>query len=114
GCVAATPEAEIFWLSDGVDLGRSAEFVEGLAKAASGRAITVVEGGIEPARALAAAENTAGALTVKVLRAATDGGDNGVVRALDLKGLPLADARFAFNSGEREADAPADITPSGW
>src|SRR5215510_14945768 len=92
--LAATPEAEIFWLSDGVDLGRSA---------------TVVEGGIEPARALAAAENTAGALTVKVLRAATDGGDNGVVRALDLKGLPLADARFAFKSDEREADAQFDM-----
>jgi len=107
--LAATPEAEIFWLSDGVDLGRSAEFVEGLAKAASGRPVTVVEGGIEPARALAAAENTAGALTVKVLRAATDGGDNGVVRALDLKGLPLADARFAFKSDEREADAQFDM-----
>jgi len=107
--LGATPEAEIFWLSDGVDLGRSAEFVEGLAKAASGRPVTVVEGGIEPARALAAAENTAGALTVKVLRAATDGDDNGVVRALDLKGLPLADARFAFKSDEREADAQFDM-----
>jgi len=107
--LAATPDAEIFWLADGVDMGRAGEFVDGLAKAASGRAITVVEGGIEPARALAAAENTAGALTVKVLRAATDGGDNGVVRALDLKGLPLADARFAFKSGERETDAQFDM-----
>lgn len=107
--LTATPDAEIFWLSDGVDLGRSAEFVDGLAKATNGRAVTVIEGGIEPARALAGAENTAGALTVKVLRAGTDGGDSGVVRALDLKGLPLADARFAFKSGERETDAQFDL-----
>jgi hypothetical protein len=107
--LSATPDAEVFWLSDGVDLGRSAEFVEGLARATGGRAVTVVEGGVEPARALGDAENTAGALTVKVLRAATDGGDVGVVRALDLKGLPLADARFAFKGGEREADAEFDL-----
>jgi hypothetical protein len=71
--------------------------------------MTIVDGGLEPARALAAAENTAGALSVKVLRAATNGGDTGVVRALDLKGLPLGDARFAFTAGERETDAEFDL-----
>jgi Domain of unknown function (DUF4159)/Aerotolerance regulator N-terminal len=106
--VAATPDVEVFWLSDGVDLGRSSEFVEGLQQALSGRAITVVDGGVEPARALAAAENTAGALTVKVLRAA-DGAAEGVVRALDLKGLPLGDARFAFKPGDRETAATFDL-----
>ncbi|MFL5061118.1 MAG: DUF4159 domain-containing protein [Xanthobacteraceae bacterium] len=106
--VAATPDVEVFWLSDGVDLGRSSEFVEGLQQALSGRAITVVDGGVEPARALAAAENTAGALTVKVLRAA-DGAAEGVVRALDLKGLPLGDARFTFKPGDRETAATFDL-----
>jgi len=106
--VAATPDVEVFWLSDGVDLGRSSEFVEGLQQALSGRAITVVDGGVEPARALAAAENTAGALTVKVLRAA-DGAAEGVVRALDLKGLPLGDARFTFKPGDRETAAAFDL-----
>jgi Domain of unknown function (DUF4159)/Aerotolerance regulator N-terminal len=106
--VAATPDVELFWLSDGVDLGRSSEFVEGLQQALSGRAITVVDGGVEPARALAAAENTAGALTVKVLRAA-DGAAEGVVRALDLKGLPLGDARFTFKPGDRETAATFDL-----
>jgi hypothetical protein len=103
------PDVELFWLADGVDLGRASEFVDGLGRAAAGRPITIVEGGIEPARALAAAENTAGALSVKVLRASTDGGDSGVVRALDLKGLPLGDARFAFKSGERETSAQFDL-----
>ena len=49
--LTATPDAEVVWLSDGVDLGHASEFVEGLARAASGRPITVVEGGIDPARA---------------------------------------------------------------
>ena len=104
----ATPDAEILWLSDGVDLGHSAEFVEGLVKATGGRPVTVIEGGIEPARALAAAENTAGALTVKVLRAATDGGDNGVVRA---RSREPAARRCALRvqGGRREADAQFDM-----
>jgi Aerotolerance regulator N-terminal len=106
--LAATPDVEVFWLSDGVDLGRSNEFVEGLQQALSGHSVTVVDGGVEPARALAAAENTAGALTVKVLRSA-DGAAEGVVRALDLKGLPLGDARFTFKPGERETDAAFDL-----
>ncbi len=43
------------------------------------------------ARALAGADNAAGALTVKVLRAAGGAAETGTVRALDLKGLPLGD-----------------------
>ena len=107
--LAATPDVELFWLADGVDLGRTNEFVDGLLRAAGSRPITVVEGGIEPARALAGAENTAGALSVKVLRSGTEGSDNGVVRALDLKGLPLGDARFVFKAGERETAAQFDL-----
>ena len=58
-----------------------------------------------------AAENTAGSLTVKVLRAepAEPEPDTGVVRALDLRGLPLGEARYAFKSGERETDAVIDL-----
>jgi len=107
--LAASSDVEVFWLSDGVDLGRSSEFVEALARATGGHPVTVIDGGVEPARALSAAENTAGALTVKVLRAATDGAATGVVRALDLKGLPLGDAPFAFKPGDRETDAEFDL-----
>ena len=106
---APHPTSRSVWLSDGVDLGRSKEFVDGLAGAVGGRPITVVDGGIEPARALAAAENTASTLSVKVLRVATGGSDNGVIRALDLKGLPLGDARFTFAAGERETTAEFDL-----
>jgi hypothetical protein len=104
----ATPGVELVWLSDGVDAGKAKDFVEGLKRIAGARPITVVDGGLDPARALVAADNAAGGLTVKVLRAG-EGSANGVVRALDLKGLPLGDAAFAFKPGERETDATLDL-----
>ena len=67
--------------------------------------MTVVEGGVAGARALSSADNAAGALTVKVLRATGGPTETGTVRALDLKGLPLGDAAFSFKDGERETDA---------
>ncbi len=105
----ATPDAEIVWLSDGVDIGHADDFVTGLARIAEKRSITVVEGGVAPAHALTAADNAAGVLSVKVLRAQTAEDGAGAVRALDLKGLPLGDAQFAFKSGEREAEAQFDL-----
>jgi hypothetical protein len=106
--LAAAPTVEIIWLSDGVDLGRTNEFVDGLARALDKRPITVVDGGIGPAHGLAAADNAAGALTVKVLRAA-GAAETGLVRALDLKGLPLGEARFAFTAQDRETEAQLDL-----
>jgi hypothetical protein len=102
-------DVELVWLSDGIDLGRGADFVKGLAQALGGRPLTIVAGGIPPVRALVGAENAAGALSVKVLRGGTDAAENGTVRALDLKGLVLGEAPFAFRSGEREADARFDL-----
>ena len=107
--LAATPDVEIVWLSDGVDAGHAADFVQALARIAEKRAITVVEGGVRPARALAAADNAAGVLSVKVLRSVSGGDDAGAVRALDLKGLPLGEAAFSFKPGELEAEAQLDL-----
>ena len=103
--LAATPEVELVWLSDGVDLGGGSEFVAALARLIEQRPITVIDGGVAGARALAAADNAAGALTVKVLRASNGAGETGTVRALDLKGLPLGDTSFTFRDGERESEA---------
>ena len=86
----------------------------GLAQAIGNRPLTVIDGGIAAALALAAADNAAGALTVKVLRAADAGRESGVVRALDLKGLPLGEARFAFKARRprsRGRDRPAGRDP---
>src|SRR5260370_19757860 len=104
----ATPDAELVWLSDGVDLGGGTEFVAALGRLIGTRQLTVIKGGLAPAHALSAADNTAGALTVKVLRSATGTAETGTVRGLDLKGLPLGDAPFAFKAEDTETEA--DLT----
>jgi hypothetical protein len=103
----AAPSAEILWLSDGVDLGGGNDFVAALAKVAGNRQVTVIAGGLPPAHALSSADNTAGALSVKVLRSATGSAETGTVRGLDLKGLPLGDAPFSF--GARDTETEADL-----
>jgi len=104
----ATGDVEIAWLSDGVDTGRGPEFIEGLGKVAGDRTITVFEGGTSSPLALAAAENAAAKMTVKVLR--TDSGAaTGIVRALDSKGSPIAEARYNFAPTARETDAAFDL-----
>jgi hypothetical protein len=107
--LAKTPNVDVIWMSDGTDVGEGAQFVAGLSRLTDARSITVVDGGVQPARALAGADNAAGALTVKVLRARTDGGEAGVVRAFDLKGLPLGETRFTFKGQDHETDAEFDL-----
>jgi hypothetical protein len=62
-----------------------------------------------PARALVGADNAAGALTVKVLRANAGDNANGVVRALDQKGLALGEAPFTFKGNDRETEATFEL-----
>ena len=103
------PHVEVLWLSDGVDLGKGAQFVDGLKKIIGNHPLTIVAGGLPAPHALADADNAAGALTVKVLRPQTGKAENGLVRAIDLKGLPLGEAKFAFKAGERETQASIDL-----
>src|SRR6476660_332634 len=107
--LGAAPNVEVVWLSDGVDLGKAATFVDGLKRVIGNHPLSIVEGGLPIPHALAAADNAAGALTVKVLRAHTGAGDVGMVNAIDLKGLPLGEAPFNFKSGDRETDAEIDL-----
>src|SRR5262249_57431593 len=65
----ATPDIEIVWLSDGVDAGHADDFVLALARIADKRPITVVDGGLKPARALSPADNAAGGLCATLLAA---------------------------------------------
>ena len=101
-------DADIVWLNDGIDTGRGAEFVSGLHNAIGNRALTIYEGGTPPAHALAAAENAAAKMTVKVLRA-SGGIESGMVRALDQKGAPIGETRFAFDATAHETDAAFDL-----
>src|SRR5260370_9158251 len=104
----ATPDVEIVWLSDGVDLGGGTEFVAALGRLIGTRQLTVIKGGLAPAHALSSTHNDGGALTVTVLRSATGTVETGTVRGLDLKGLPLGDAPFAFKPEDTETEA--DLT----
>ncbi|HEY5278287.1 MAG TPA: DUF4159 domain-containing protein [Pseudolabrys sp.] len=101
----SSPKVELLWLTDSVDLGKGAEFVAGLKRDIGDHPLSIVQGGLPPAHALAAADNAAGALTVKVLRAEGGSAENGMVNAIDFKGLPLGDAPFAFKAGEKETEA---------
>ena len=103
--LSATSDVELVWLTDGIDLGGGSEFVAALGRLVEQRPITVVEGGIAGARALSSADNAAGALTVKVLRAGAGPAESGTVRALDFRGLPLGDTGFNFKDGEGESEA---------
>ncbi|MBO4222091.1 DUF4159 domain-containing protein [Bradyrhizobium neotropicale] len=104
----ATGDAEIAWLSDGVDTGRGTEFTEGLGKLVENRTLTIYEGGAPSAQALVAAENAAAKMTVKVLRTET-GITSGTVRALDAKGSPIGEARYTFAPQDRETEASFDL-----
>jgi Domain of unknown function (DUF4159)/Aerotolerance regulator N-terminal len=104
----ATGDCEIAWLTDGVDTGRGPEFLEALGKAIGDRQLTVFEGGTPAPLALAAAENAAAKMTVKVLR--PDGGiEAGIVRALDTRGSPIGEARYTFAPQARETEAAFDL-----
>src|SRR2546423_4635222 len=105
----ATNDIEMIWLADGVDLGGGADFRAALGRLVGTRPLTVVEGGLPPAQALTAAENTAASLSVKVLRSATGSTQSGLVRGLDLKGLPLGEANFTFGVNDTETDAELTI-----
>ena len=102
------PDASVIWLTDGIDLGDGAAFTEKLGELARDR-LTIVNGGVQGGHALAAADNAAGGLSVKVLRADDSAPAQGVARARDLRGLALGDAAFAFQAGERETEARFDL-----
>jgi hypothetical protein len=107
--LSTNPEIELVWLSDGIDLGNGAAFVTSLEQTVGQHPLTIVTGGIPQPRALAGAENAAGALAVKVLRATPGASDSGMVRALDLKGLPLGEAQFSFNAADRETEVRFEL-----
>jgi len=103
--LANVHDVDLVWLSDGTDVGHGADFIKALDQTLDKRPITVVEGGVPGARALATVDNAAGALSVKALRAVSGAAESGTVRALDLKGLTLGEAPFDFKPADREAEA---------
>jgi hypothetical protein len=102
------PAAEIVWVADGLAVSDDGGFLARLKQDAASRRLTVHAA--PPAQlALAAPDNLAGALTVKVLRATAAAPASGQVRALDLKGLPLGNAPFVFEGGNLETTARLNL-----
>lgn len=102
--LSATPDTELVWVSDGVSLGDEAPFLDRLRQAAAADRLAIHAAPIRQF-ALTAPENQAGALGVTVLRASASGPAAGIVRAIDLKGLPLGDAPFTFDGSALHARA---------
>lgn len=109
------PGAGVVYLSDGVrlegsDLAGEGGFAADLARIVGDHPLTTLADGVDEPLALASADNAAGALTVKVLRA-----DravlprSGTVRAHDMRGLLLGEAPFSFEPGSRETEARFDM-----
>ncbi len=105
----STPDANIVWISDGVAGVDGQGFIDGLAQMAEKRRITVLKAERASALAIAGAENASGQLNTRIVRAEPNGRDAGLVRALDLKNLPLADMRFSFDPNATETSVAFDL-----
>jgi hypothetical protein len=109
----AEPSADVVWISDGLAPAGRERFEERLASLLDGRPMEVVRDAARGPLALAAADNAPGAMSVRVMRALESGPEMGIVRALDLKNLPLGEAAFRFEPGSRETvarfDMPVDL-----
>ena len=100
--------AEIDWVSDRLSLDPKDGFAAALEKAAPGRVL--VHGSGAPTQvALAGASNEPDGILVKALRASPTGRDALLVRALDVRGRALGEARAQFAPGALDADVKFDL-----
>jgi len=95
--VAGRPKTSIVWIADGIERGHARDFAQKL-KALPAETSLIVDA--EPVRALAGPQNQAGGLEIRVLRSAPGGSEQGLVRALDLKGLAIGAAPFDFGAAD--------------
>lgn len=107
--LAEHPNAQIVFLSDGVASLDGVDFGAALAERAGSGGIVVFGRTRAPALALAGSENAAAGLVATIVRAEPNGRDSGLLRALDLRGLPVGEVPFAFEPGETETLARFDL-----
>ena len=96
--LSSNAETELVWVADDLENGRGRAFATALVEAAKNHKLQIVLQD-RPALAVAGAENGAGSLDVRVLRARANGTSQGTLRALDLKGLPIGETRFDLGAG---------------
>jgi len=107
--LADHPAAQVVWISDGVAGPEEDGFAADLARIVGDRSVIVFEETRAPARALAGTENAASGLGATIVRAEPNGRDAGVLRAVDLRGLPIGETPFAFEPGATETTARFDL-----
>ena len=103
------PNTEILWIADGVELGSASNFAARLA--ALTRSIEVVTDG-GATRAVAGADNEAGALAVRITRSDSLDPAKGFVRALDEQGREVGRAPFDLGQNlatEARVDLPVEL-----
>ena len=100
----AMPQAEIVWISDGIETMDTAPFLARLKELGTTARLTI-HAAPPAALAFAGQQNTATALAARLVRASPAGASEGTVRVLDAKGLLLGDAPFAFSGTALETTA---------
>ncbi len=103
--LARHPDTSLLWVTDGTAGGHAQDFAARLAT--RGSALTILAGN-EAVRGLAGAQNRAGGLSVRVLRAPGTGPRQGVVEAFDRKHRTLAEAAFDL-AGSTATSATFDL-----
>ena len=91
------PKADVVWIADGLARGHTREFAEKLAALVPKVTLVTSDRSVY---ALAGPKNEGGVFDVRVLRSSANGPAQGIVRALDRKGLTLGEARFDFHGPE--------------
>jgi hypothetical protein len=104
--VGTAPKLDIAWIADDLAAGHAREFAQKLAAVAPHLVLVTSPANI---RALAGPENASDGLKVRVLRATAESAAQGLVRALDLKGLAIGETPFEFAKGARESAATFDL-----
>lgn len=104
----STPPGAVIWLSDRTQPDTSSTFQQDLARIAGAAPVTVYQGLGIP-MGLKALNNTAQALNVTVLRHPEDDKAAATLRALDLKGIPLAETSVQFDPDTTEKVAEFDL-----
>lgn len=103
------PAMSVLWIADGIAMHNPDPLMAELAARTANRTIEISRQPQPAQRALAGVENGPNGLIVRVLRAAADNRDAVLLRALDRKGLALAESRASFASGALEASADIEL-----
>lgn len=98
----------VIWLSDGTQSGAPSPFEADLAAIAGEVPITVFQGLTVP-KGLKSLSNDADAMSMTVVRHPDDSGATATLRALDLKGLVLAETNAEFSGQDTEAEARFEL-----